>query len=67
MNRLIQKIDSNVIKDSVLTILIIITMICISVITNDMHQQSILDRQFGELLIKEKLFQLQASEDRCGH
>ena len=67
MNRLIQKIDSNVIKDSVLTILIIITMICISVITNDIHQQSILDRQFGELLIKEKLFQLQASEDRCGH
>jgi hypothetical protein len=67
MNRLIQKIDSNVIKDSVLTILIIITMICISVIANDMHQQSILDRQFGELLIKEKLFQLQVSEDRCGH
>jgi hypothetical protein len=67
MNRLIQKIDSKVIKDFTLTVFIIIVMICISVITNDMHQQSILDRQFGELLIKEKLFQLQASEDRCGH
>jgi hypothetical protein len=67
MNRLIQKIDSKVIKDYVLIFLIIIVMICVSVITNDMHQQSILDREFGKLLIQEKNLQLQVSDDGCNH
>jgi hypothetical protein len=65
MNRLVQKIDSKVIKDFTLTVFIIIVMICISVITNDMHQQSILDREFGKLLIQEKSLQLQDSDDGC--
>jgi hypothetical protein len=57
----------NKIKDVCITILIIVSIISIIVITNNHHQQSILDREFGILLIKEKEYQIRISTDGCGH
>jgi hypothetical protein len=62
MDNLIKKI-----KDVCITILIIVSIISIMVITNNHHQQSILDREFGILLIKEKEYQIRISTDGCGH
>lgn len=57
----------NKIKEISIIILLLTLSVSFSILVWDIHQQSILDREYGKLLIVEKEIQLKTMEDHCGH
>ena len=65
MKNLINNLKLDTIKQISLIFLIITITISTIIIVCDLHEQSLLDREFGKMLIKEKKIQLNMLEDGC--
>lgn len=67
MKNSISNISIETIKEISIVILLLTLSVSFSILVWDLHNQSILDREYGKLLIQEKEIQLNTIEDRCGH
>ena len=67
MKNLINNETINKIKEVSIIILLLTLSVSFSILLWDIHNQFILDREYGKLLIQEKEMQLNTIEDHCGH
>lgn len=67
MKNSISNISIETIKEISIVILLLTLSVSFSILVWDLHNQSILDREYGKLLIQEKEIQLNTIEDHCGH
>jgi len=67
MKNSISNISIETIKEISIVILLLTLSVSFSILVWDLHNQSILDREYGKLLIQEKEIQLKTIEDHCGH
>ena len=67
MKNSISNISIERIKEISIVILLLTLSVSFSILVWDLHNQSILDREYGKLLIQEKEIQLNTIEDHCGH
>ncbi len=67
MKNSISNISIQTIKEISIVILLLTISVSFSILVWDLHNQSILDREYGKLLIQEKEIQLNTIEDHCGH
>ena len=67
MKNLINNETINKIKEFSIIILLLTLSVSFSILLWDIHNQFILDREYGKLLIQEKEMQLNTIEDHCGH
>jgi len=65
MKNLINNDRINKIKEFSIIILLLTLSVSFSILVWDFHQQSILDREYGKLLIQEKKIQLNVIEGGC--
>lgn len=67
MKNLINNETINKIKEVSIIILLLTLSVSFSILLWDIHNQFILDREYGKLIIQEKEIQLNTIEDQCGH
>jgi len=65
MKNLINNVKFETTKQISIIIFLVILSISTIIIVSDLHEQSLLDREYGKLLIREKQTQLNAQEGGC--